>query len=192
MSLLEVLVALAIFLFALVALGRLIIIGGERARDVEELAQATRLCQSKLAEIAAGAVPLSSQSGAPFDETSDWTWSLDCSTDDIPNLWNVTVKVGKNRADGSRIECTLVQKLLDPSQRGNAVDGSLAAPQSSNSANSTASAAPSSGSAPSNGAGSGAAATAPNSSNQGPGRSSGGSMASPAGKATSPKATPKQ
>jgi general secretion pathway protein I len=145
MSLLEVLVALAIFLFALIVLGRLVIIGGERAREVEELGQATQLCQSKLAEVAAGAVPLSSQSGAPLDEAPNWTWSLDCSQDDTPNLWSVTVKVGKDRPDGSRIECTLSQKVLDSAQRGNALDGSTAASGNSSGGTSTSSASPSSG-----------------------------------------------
>ena len=128
MSLLEVLVALAILLSALIVLGRLIILGSERARDVEGLAQATQLCQSKMAEVVAGAVPLNSQSGTPFDEDPDWTWSLDCNQGDIPNLWDVTVTVNRERKDGSKLECTLSQKVLDPSLRGNAMDAALTIP----------------------------------------------------------------
>jgi general secretion pathway protein I len=164
MSLLEVLVALAIFLFALIVLGRLVIMGGERAREVQELGQATQLCQSKLAEVAAGAVPLSSQSGAPLDEAPDWTWSLDCSQADIASLWSVTVKVGKDRPDGSRIECTLSQKVLDPAQRGNALDGSTAAAASASSGSGTSNSAasPSSGNSSTGGTtASGSAATSP-------------------------------
>jgi prepilin-type N-terminal cleavage/methylation domain-containing protein len=162
MSLLEVLVALAIFLFALIVLGRLVIMGGERARDVQELAQATQLCQSKLSEVAAGAVPLSSQSGVPLDEAPDWTWSLDCSQDDVANLWSVTIKVGKDRPDGSRIECTLSQKVLDPGQRGNALDGALAASANSSTATSTPASSPASGTSPMGGTTApGGAATTP-------------------------------
>jgi general secretion pathway protein I len=128
MSLLEVLVALAIFLSALIVLGRLVILGGERARDVQGLAQATQLCQSKMAEVVAGVVPLNSQSGTPFDEDPAWTWSLDCSQGDIANLWDVTVTVTRQRADGSKIESTLTQKVLDPSMRGHAADAVLTMP----------------------------------------------------------------
>jgi type II secretory pathway pseudopilin PulG len=178
MSLLEVLVALAIFLFALIVLGRLVIMGGERARDVQELAQATQLCQSKLSEVAAGAVPLSSQSGTPLDEAPEWTWSLDCSQDDIANLWSVTVKVGKDRPDGSRIECTLSQKVLDPGQRGNALDGALATSANSSAATSGSASSATSGTSTTGGM------TAPG----GTATSPGGTTA-PGGAATSPRGT---
>ena len=41
MSLMEVIVALAVFLSALIVLGRLVVLGGEQAREVQELARAT-------------------------------------------------------------------------------------------------------------------------------------------------------
>lgn len=131
MSLLEVLIALAIFLMSLIVLGRLVIMAGERARDVQDLARATQLCQSQLAQVIAGAVPLNGQSGAPLDDDPDWTWSLDCSPDDIPNLWSVTVRVSRERPDGEKIECVLSQKVLDPSMRGSTFDTPAQAAQSS-------------------------------------------------------------
>src|SRR5262245_17108748 len=74
MSLLEVLAALAIFLMSVIVLGRLVIFAGERARDVQAVSEATQLCQSKLAEVVAGAVPLDPQSGVAFEEDPAWTW----------------------------------------------------------------------------------------------------------------------
>src|SRR5258708_7570128 len=64
LTLLEVLVALGIFLMAFATIGRLITISADRALDVQQLAQASQLCQAKLAEVAAGVVPLSGQTGA--------------------------------------------------------------------------------------------------------------------------------
>ena len=57
-SLIEVLLSLAIFLLALVAIGRLVDIGVDSALDSQAQAVATRLCHSKLAEAEAGAVAL--------------------------------------------------------------------------------------------------------------------------------------
>jgi type II secretory pathway pseudopilin PulG len=118
LSLLEVLVALSIFLFTMIAIGRLASMGGDRAMDVQQQARATQLCQSKLAEVVAGAVQLTQQSNVPFDEDPQWDWSLDCQQNSVAGLWTVSVKVGKNRADGSRVESTITQMVLDPSLRG--------------------------------------------------------------------------
>jgi len=68
LSLLEVLVALAVFLFSLIALGQLLSIGADRAKDVEYQAQALHICQSKIAELAAGSLPMNSQSDTPLEE----------------------------------------------------------------------------------------------------------------------------
>src|SRR5262249_36413301 len=118
LSLLEVLVALAIFLFALVGLGTLITLGGDRALDVRQQSWAIQRCQSKLAEVMVGAVPLSPQSDVPFEEDPDWHWSLEAEATGITGLWNVTVRVMRQRPDGSRVETSLTQLVPDPSLRG--------------------------------------------------------------------------
>src|SRR5262249_48323520 len=86
MTLLEVLVALGIFLTALTAISRLITMGGEHALNVQQQAQATQLCQAKLAEVSAGVVPLSGQSDVPFDEDPNWLWSVDAGQGTISGL----------------------------------------------------------------------------------------------------------
>src|SRR5262249_49552340 len=75
-SLLEVIVAMAIFLMSIVAIGKLVSMGGERALDIEQQGEATMLAQSKLAEVVASALPLTSQSDQSFDEAPDYRWSL--------------------------------------------------------------------------------------------------------------------
>ena len=124
LSLLEVLVATAIFLFSMIALGRLIILSGDISMEVQQQAQAAHLAQSKLAEVVAGAVPLESQSDVPFDEDPDWQWSLDAQTDQsVTGIYRVQVKVSRTHANTNRrIESTLSQILLDPSIRGSSAD----------------------------------------------------------------------
>jgi prepilin-type N-terminal cleavage/methylation domain-containing protein len=122
LSLLEVLVALAIFLFSLIVVGRLVVMGADTALDVQYQSQAAQLCQSKMAEVMAGVVPLNPQNEVPFDEDPEWTWTLDCEQNNIAGLWNVTVKVSHLRGPGFKNECSLNQMMLDPSIRGSALD----------------------------------------------------------------------
>lgn len=119
LSLLEVLVALTIFLVALIGIGRIITISGERSLDVHQQGEAAQLCQAKLAEVIAGVVPLSSQGETTIEEAPDWLWSLECDSENVPGVWNVRVRVYRTRVDGSRVECALSQLVLDPAQRGN-------------------------------------------------------------------------
>jgi general secretion pathway protein I len=123
LSLLEVLVALAIFLFSIVALGQLIDIGSQRAIDVEWLARGSALAQSKLSEVSAGVIPLSSSSDTACDDDPDWTWSMDAEGDTTPNLYRVKITVSRQRPDGSRFETAINTYVFDPLQRGN-TDGS--------------------------------------------------------------------
>ncbi len=137
LSLLEVLVALAILLFALIGIGRLLTLSGDRAMEVQQQGRAAQLCQAKLAEVVAGVVSLSSQSGA-FDEVPDWQWTVDAKSDSsISGLWRVKVTVSRNHADGSRIECSLNQMVLDPSLRGSTTDAASAASATSGSSSGT-------------------------------------------------------
>jgi prepilin-type N-terminal cleavage/methylation domain-containing protein len=71
LTLLEVLVALAIFLLSLGALVQLTSFAGRQAVDARRRSDETRLAQSKLAEVLAGAVPLQGQGETPFDEDPD-------------------------------------------------------------------------------------------------------------------------
>jgi Tfp pilus assembly protein PilV len=155
LSLIEVLVALAIFLFSLIAIGGLVSMAGDRALDIQQMNEATRLCQSKMNEVVIGAVPLQPQSDTS-DDDSGWFWSLDCQQGDAaPNLWTCTVKVYRKRGDSSQFGVTLTQMVLDPSVRGStldtvAVNGSDTGSGSS-SANGTGSSSPSGSASPQQG-----------------------------------------
>jgi hypothetical protein len=123
LSLLEVLAALTIFLFSLIALGRLIDVGGERARDVQYLSRASMIAQTKMSEVMAGVLPLTGSPESPAEDDPNWTWSVEATADGTPNLYHVTVTVSRALPDGSRFEVKLNQFVLDPAARGN-TDGS--------------------------------------------------------------------
>jgi len=120
LTLLEVLVSVAIFLFSLVALSQLMSMATERAREVQAQSRAVRLAQSKLNEVAAGVVAVNSSSSGTFDpEEPDWQWSVDSESDSTAaNLWKVNVRVWRDRLDGTTVETTLAQYIFDPTQRG--------------------------------------------------------------------------
>src|SRR5262245_13840433 len=121
-SLLEVLTALAIFLLSLIGIGQLLSQSGERALETQQLGLASLLCQAKMAEVIAGAVPLTSHGDTACDEDSNYQWSMDRDATSIANLWNVKVRISRARADGPHVICTLNQMVLDPAQRGSAAD----------------------------------------------------------------------
>jgi general secretion pathway protein I len=123
LTLLEVVIALAIFLLAMTVFSQMLLRNGEIARDLQRQNLATRLCQSKLAEVVAGVVPLSSQSDASFDEEPEYTWSLTADNGSVTGLWNVTVSVTRQQTDsGNPVQCSLSQMVLDPSIVGSTQD----------------------------------------------------------------------
>lgn len=143
MTLLEVVIALAIFLFSLVALSQLVSIGSERALDVQQQAQASMLCQSKLAEVVIGSEPLEAvgftsypdDASNPNSPLKDFQYSIEATESDIPKLWKVKVTVQRRRPDDKIVEAVLTQMVLEPSERGgsNSTDGSLTGGSSSSS-----------------------------------------------------------
>ena len=152
LSLLEVLVALFIFLLTFAALGQMITLSGKMATDVSERSQAMRLCQSKMNEFVVGIEPLQSQDGTPFDDDdSDWQWSVDCEEQgNITGLYTVTVTVSRTNQETSDSSGSykLAQMVLDPSLRGsifsmppsvNSSSGSSSSSQGSDSSSSSSS-----------------------------------------------------
>jgi prepilin-type N-terminal cleavage/methylation domain-containing protein len=122
LSLLEVVIALAIFLFSLTALSQLVSFASDRAQEVSVRSRAARLCQTKLAEVLAGVEPLSAQADTPFDEAPDFTWSLNVDSGPATNLFLVTVTVSHADLGGYSTNCSLYQLMLDPSVVGSTQD----------------------------------------------------------------------
>ena len=124
LTLLEVVIALAIFLFSLVAIYQLVSIGTDRALDVQQQAQASMLCQSKMNEVLAGAE--ASGSGTVEINKLVWNYTIESNPGEVEYLNNVKVTVRFDRPDGKVIEATLNQMVLDPAQRGSTLTSGTA------------------------------------------------------------------
>jgi len=123
LTLLEVIVSLAIFLMALVAIIELMNFGTERALEARFTHHAAFLCQSKLNEMAAGSIGLASAGEASFDDGGlTWNWTADCTDTDVPYVKKVTVSVYRDSGYGRQVNVTLSKMVIDPSKRGSSGD----------------------------------------------------------------------
>ncbi len=117
LTLLEVVIALAIFLFSIAAIAQLLTFSSDRVIDGHLKSQATARCEAKLAEVLCGAEPLSS-SGGSFSDDPNWNWQLNCSEQGtVPNLWNVQVTVERKKGKNT-LQVSLSQLIMAPSARG--------------------------------------------------------------------------
>lgn len=121
MSLLEVLVATSIFLLALIGLTQLLNLSSDKALEVQFRSEATQLCQGKLSEITSGALPLQGGSDT-FPEAPEYQWTATVDSGSVANLFDVTVTVSRQRANGTTLEVSLSQSVLDPSVIGSTQD----------------------------------------------------------------------
>src|SRR5262245_24801336 len=94
-SLLEVVLALAIFAGALAALGEVMRLGDENALSAADEAQAEMLAESVMSEILVGARALGSVSGAvlPLQDDPQWTVSIAVEPTEYQELVSVRVSV---------------------------------------------------------------------------------------------------
>ena len=92
-TLLEVLLAMSILLISLVTIGSLVDQASNQSVRAAMQATGTRLAQSKLAEIEAGAIPISSGGAGTFEFEPGWNWSIEPTTTDVPNVYSVTARV---------------------------------------------------------------------------------------------------
>ena len=120
-SLIEVLLAMAILLLALVAIAQLVGIGSDGGLQARFTMRGTRLAETKMAEIEAGVIPLDSaaQGGSFEGDDSAWTWTGEVQPSTAPNLYQVTVTV-KRDFRGTPFEITLARLMFDPAMTGSA------------------------------------------------------------------------
>jgi len=119
-SLLEVILALAILTMAVAVLGELARLGMENARVARDKTQAELLCESKLAEIAAGITVPEPVQGVPFEGVTDpsepaWLYSIALETIDQQGLIAVRVTVAQDLPPQKRpVAFSLVRWIQDP------------------------------------------------------------------------------
>jgi len=119
-SLLEVILALAILTGSIAVLGELARLGLRNAQIARDTAQAQLLCESKLAEVTAGLLPVESVSGAEFEEVVGdgsiaWIYSIDVQLTEIEGMSAVEVTVVQDMDDNKRpVHFSLIRWMPDP------------------------------------------------------------------------------
>lgn len=115
LSLLEVVIALAIFLTATTIIGQLISTGSQAAIGAQLKSEAARRCESVMAEAIAGAVPLETTGATPFEDDPLWSWRLTVSDGPLADLLQVEARVSRQtQASQSPSEFSLVRWIRDP------------------------------------------------------------------------------
>ena len=126
LSLLEVTLAIAILGASLAIIGELIRLGSRQAEEARELVTAQLLGESKMEEIVAGIIAPHSVGYAPFEDDPRWTYSIDVTSLDAPDLIQVTVRV--EQAEVSRevpLAYSLTRWMLDPDVESQLLDAQL-------------------------------------------------------------------
>lgn len=118
LTLIEVLLALAILLLSLAAIGQLVDMGSDRGIDARNHVRGTRLAQAKLAECEAGVIPIGG-GGGEFEEEPGWSWEVSSQPETATNLYRVTATVSRD-VRGRRFEIVLSQLIYDPAMTGSA------------------------------------------------------------------------
>jgi general secretion pathway protein I len=118
LSLLEVMLAIAILGGALSVIGELIRIGGRNAEVARDTSTAQRLCETKMAEIAAGLILPEAVTSTPVEdycEQDEWLYSIQIEQVNSEGMIAVWVTVEQNSAVVSRpVSFTLVRWMMDP------------------------------------------------------------------------------
>lgn len=115
LSLLEVILAIAIFGAALAIIGELVRIGNVNAAAARDLSDGQRICSNVMNEIAAGITPPEPVSGATCVEDETWLYSVIAEPTDVTGLLSVTVTVEQDPQYVSRPHSfSLVRWVVDP------------------------------------------------------------------------------
>ena len=123
LTLLEVIVAMTIFMASGILIYQLVSLGNDRALDVQLHSRASMLCQSKLEELKIGVEPLNGTSGQAFSG-DDADFQYDIAVDDgvLMDLKKVTVTVKLERDGRTLTQVSLCQLIIDPTKRGSTLD----------------------------------------------------------------------
>jgi uncharacterized membrane protein YgcG len=112
----EVMLAIAIFGLALVAIGELIRIGSVSAAAARDLTEGQRLCNNVMAEVGAGIIPPESTTETPIEGSTDWLYTLESEPlEEQEGMLRVSVTVQQDSAHFIKpAKFTLVRWMTDP------------------------------------------------------------------------------
>lgn len=118
-SLLEVLLATGILIGAAVVLIELVTIGNRHASSARDLSKSQMICQTRLNEILAGALPLEAVRPTPLDGDPQWVCWVELQSTDQPGF--TAVEVGAAHQPSPQKQAarfTLVRWMRDPRAAG--------------------------------------------------------------------------
>ncbi len=115
MTLLEVVIALALFLAAMSAIAEILRMGSDSSVKAQLQAEAALLGESKLNEVVAGIVPLTPVQSQAFADSPKWTWTLSVEDDTTLSLKHVLLTVQHlNSAGKPDHEVQFARWMRDP------------------------------------------------------------------------------
>ena len=115
MTLLEILIALAIFLAAVTVIGQLVGTGSQAATGAQFKSEAARRCETVMAEAVAGVIPLQTTGLASFEDDPQWRWSLTVTDAAHADMLQVEAIVTRqNRQGEPQVSFNLVRWIRDP------------------------------------------------------------------------------
>jgi hypothetical protein len=99
----------------MVVIGNMYYLGARSALRARLRSDANILCDAKMAELAAGFLPLNSSGGGPIPENPDWTYSIDVQPSAQRGLLVATVTVEQTDTNVPvPISLSVVRFLPDP------------------------------------------------------------------------------
>jgi len=104
--------ALAILLLTLAAVAQLMSVGGLVAERAKWRTDALLRCDSKLAELTAGATPLKDIADEAFPDDAGWRWSCRTSPGPTPELLLVEVTDERRQAGSGRGVSSTLQRFV--------------------------------------------------------------------------------
>lgn len=132
LTLMEVMLAIAIFGLALVAIGELIRIGSLSAAAARDLTEGQRLCNNVMAEVGAGIIPPESASETPIEGSEDWLYTIESAPlEEQEGMLRISVTVEQDKSLFVRpARFTLVRWMTDPAATEAAQAATAAAAES--------------------------------------------------------------
>jgi hypothetical protein len=122
-------IALAIFMGALAAIGQLISTGAKGAVSAKLQSQAVIRCETTLGEVLAGYITLRSTSGT-FPDDPAWTWSVSVAPAQQPGLYIVEVTATHaGKSSMGQASYSLRRFVRDPALEMQAYENQLALDQ---------------------------------------------------------------
>lgn len=119
LSLLEVMLTLAILGVAVAILAQAMNLAADNGNRARDIMSAQLACESKMAEIVAGAVPMTTASWAPITSsgsTKSWYYQVVMLPAEQPNMMGVQVTItdSPNGESSKPVEFKLVRWIIDP------------------------------------------------------------------------------